>query len=125
MTYARSRFRNGQSMFTEKSRFINDIDQTYLQLPFGSNFRTNNTNSSGRNPKFIPLKGRSEMVKQTNATIKPDQLVEGLVVKHKTFGIGKVMTIDKSMGDTKIIVKFENGAEKKLLLRFANLEIVK
>ena len=125
MTYARSRFRNGQSMFTEKSRFINDIDPTCLQLPFGSNFRTNNANSSGRNPKFIPLKGRSEMAKQTNATIKPDQLVEGLVVKHKTFGIGKVMTIDKSMGDTKIIVKFENGAEKKLLLRFANLEIVK
>ena len=38
ITYAKSRFRNGQTQFSNPSRFIHDIDKRYLRLPQDSAF---------------------------------------------------------------------------------------
>ena len=48
----------------------------------------------------------------------------GNLVKHIRFGNGKVLKIEGSGADTKAEINFENGGVKKLLLRFAKLEVI-
>ena len=38
ITYAKSRFRNGQTQFSNPSRFLHDIDRRYLRLPNDASF---------------------------------------------------------------------------------------
>ncbi len=38
ITYAKSRFRNGQTQFSNPSRFLHDIDKRYLRLPNDTSF---------------------------------------------------------------------------------------
>jgi len=52
------------------------------------------------------------------------KLVVGNVVNHQRFGRGEVMKIEGAGGDLKAEIKFENGDTKKLLLRFAKLEVL-
>jgi DNA helicase-2/ATP-dependent DNA helicase PcrA len=46
------------------------------------------------------------------------------LVKHLRFGKGQVVKIEGSGTDIKAEINFENGGAKKLLLRFAKLEII-
>jgi len=46
------------------------------------------------------------------------------VVNHQRFGKGNVLNIEGKGADLKAEIKFENGGSKKLLLRFAKLEII-
>ena len=59
-----------------------------------------------------------------NTNLFDSKLVVGNIVKHLRFGKGEVLKIEGVGADTKAEIKFENGGVKKLLLRFAKLEIV-
>ncbi|MEM9143158.1 MAG: ATP-dependent DNA helicase, partial [Bacteroidota bacterium] len=56
-------------------------------------------------------------------TIDPN-LSEGTLVNHTRFGKGKILKIEGAGNDKKAEIQFEKGNVKKLLLRFAKLEIV-
>jgi DNA helicase-2/ATP-dependent DNA helicase PcrA len=45
-------------------------------------------------------------------------------VKHLRFGKGEVLKIEGTGADVKAEIKFENGGVKKLLLRFAKLDVI-
>jgi DNA helicase-2/ATP-dependent DNA helicase PcrA len=45
-------------------------------------------------------------------------------VNHQRFGTGEVVKIEGKGADLKAEIKFSNSGVKKLLLRFAKLEIV-
>ncbi|MBN1385175.1 MAG: UvrD-helicase domain-containing protein [Elusimicrobia bacterium] len=47
---------------------------------------------------------------------------KGLRVKHRDFGEGKVLEVSGSGDDLKVIVQFDAGFWKKLLVKYANLE---
>ena len=51
-------------------------------------------------------------------------LSPGTLVEHIRFGKGKIMKIEGTGADTKAEILFENGGLKKLLLRFAKLEVL-
>ena len=46
------------------------------------------------------------------------------MVEHVRFGKGKILSIEGKGADTKAEIQFENGGLKKLLLRFAKLEVI-
>ena len=46
------------------------------------------------------------------------------MVNHQRFGKGNVLSIEGKAADLKAEIKFETGGVKKLLLRFAKLEII-
>jgi len=48
----------------------------------------------------------------------------GTLVEHMRFGKGKIIKIEGSGADTKAEIDFENGGLKKLLLRFAKLNVL-
>ena len=49
---------------------------------------------------------------------------EGVKVKHKRFGIGTIKKVEPEDDDLKVEIVFENGQMKRLMAKFANLEIV-
>ena len=152
LSYASSRFKNGQTKTCSPSRFIRDIDTQYLNLCSGTaieektsfvnpldNYRasfhseTKSYSSSSRNLK--PLKdtrsysSASTQRSSSNATSSNDihdvsALSEGMIIEHQRFGTGKITTIDTSSTDARIIVEFANTGTKTLLLKFARFKII-
>ena len=51
-------------------------------------------------------------------------LVEGAKVNHTRFGKGVIIKIDGVGNDKKAEIQFDKGDIKKLLLRFAKLEVL-
>ena len=45
-------------------------------------------------------------------------------MKHLRFGKGEVLKIEGVGADAKAEINFENGGKKKLLLRFAKLDVI-
>lgn len=65
----------------------------------------------------------------TESMLKDSALVEplkvGSVIEHERFGIGTVLEVEGSGGDTKARIKFLNVGEKTLLLKFARYKVLK
>ena len=58
-------------------------------------------------------------------THRAADLTIGMTVAHRTFGRGVISEIDTHSTDHRITVNFDNTGEKRLLLKFARLEIIK
>jgi DNA helicase-2/ATP-dependent DNA helicase PcrA len=59
-----------------------------------------------------------------NANLFDNKLVAGNIVMHERFGRGEVINMEGVGADRKAEIRFEVGGIKKLLLRFAKLEII-
>ncbi|MBU3822806.1 UvrD-helicase domain-containing protein [Flavobacteriaceae bacterium XHP0103] len=156
LTYALSRYRWGKLIDSEPSRFIQEIDDEYLEIltppeelrfnpmldadifgdvePNKIRFKpAKKINfSKGKPVKEEPAKFQVttpknlKPVSQTNgnSNLFDSKLVVGNVVKHIRFGTGKVLKIEGAGADTKAEIDFQHGGVKKLLLRFAKLEVI-
>lgn len=153
LTYTLNRYRWGKLIDAEPSRFIEEVDEQYIdnRIPV-TNYQFKpliNTDIFGdvETPAKKRKAGRVGNVKPKNApkpavphnlkpirkssgrgavnteTINP-KLVEGALVNHTRFGRGKVIKIEGKGSDRKAEIQFEQGAVKKLLLRFAKLEVL-
>ena len=69
----------------------------------------NNSHYSGNNPGF--------------ESDDPDKIMQGMVVEHQRFGIGKVLKIEGISPHKKATVFFHNAGQKQLLLKFAKLKV--
>jgi DNA helicase-2/ATP-dependent DNA helicase PcrA len=56
--------------------------------------------------------------------VSDTKLTVGNVVMHERFGKGKVLNLEGVGGDKKAEIHFEVGGIKKLLLRFAKLDVI-
>lgn len=147
LSYAKSRFRNGQVNACNPSRFLKDIDTAYLKItgnavlnngfsynsssePFQNYSKSNvGSNISGSIPE-LRINTSSKLVNAKNAVAKTsakvvDSVSIGNVIKHERFGIGVVKAIDGDVDSRKATVEFENSGIKQLLLKFARFEIIK
>jgi len=152
LTYAQNRYRWGKLTDAEPSRFIEEIDEQFVEnLTPVSNYRYKSlidknifgevdksklrqvkpvagTPPSTARPNESQLKKLrklkpelSQPIGNTN-TIDPN-LTEGSIVNHTRFGRGKVLKIEGVGNDKKAEIQFQ-GNIKKLLLRFAKLEVI-
>lgn len=165
LTYALSRYRWGKLVDSDPSRFIEEIDEQYLNITtpveerrfnpmldadiFGDATspqltRKLNPNKirfkpakqpelkKGSSAKEAPLKAEITTPKNLKRVVETDsgtnlfdsKLAVGNHVKHLRFGTGEVLKIEGEGGDVKAEIKFQHGGIKKLLLRFAKLEVV-
>lgn len=60
----------------------------------------------------------------SNTNLFDNQLTVGNVVMHERFGKGQVINLEGVGADRKAEIKFDVGGIKKLLLRFAKLEVI-
>ena len=138
LSYALSRYRWGKLTDSEPSRFIDEINEEYLDIltPINENkFRPLVSSKPNNEPSFNKLrfkkvtakpKGNFKKLKEnTNkSNLFDSNLVVGNLVEHIRFGKGEVVNIEGRGADIKAEIKFENGGLKKLLLRFAKLKII-
>ena len=47
----------------------------------------------------------------------------GRRVRHTVFGFGMIKACEGSSGDRKLLIQFQNGETKRLLAKYANLEL--
>ena len=134
LSYVLSRYRWGKPVDSEKSRFIDEIKDEFLensiiQNSISRNFSKNEEfNQVGVRYKKPEKKPPSNFVKIKSSSEKTNlfdsKLVIGNIVIHERFGRGKVVSIEGSGGDRKAEIKFEKNGTKKLLLRFSKLRII-
>ena len=153
LTYAQSRYRWGKLVDSEPSRFIEEIKDEYLEYinPMDSGYRYKPTidldifgdidKSKLRLAKPTagtpPKKYGDEPVSSANIRkLKPignapsnsnlfdSKLTIGNIVIHERFGKGEVVSMEGAGADKKAEIKFEVGGIKKLLLRFAKLDVI-
>ncbi len=152
MSYAESRYQYGRLKPCEPSRFLDEIDPSFLQ--FAKNIRraeerpapqgfVRMTNREQKAPDFStpnkptstanliakpaprPVVGNSYVPSQDFVPSDTKALVEGDRVEHLKFGFGKVKKIDVNGTDRKAVIQFEGTiGEKTLLLSFAKLRIL-
>ena len=76
--------------------------------------------------KFVPPAKLKpiQKVKNDSVNLFDGKLVVGNIVEHMRFGKGEVVKIDGVGSDVKAEINFEHGGIKKLLLRFAKLDVI-
>jgi DNA helicase-2/ATP-dependent DNA helicase PcrA len=150
ISYAESRYKWGQLTLSEPSRFIDEIDDRYVERP--SRVKWNRLSEDAQTkpekqtyqPKSVQPKAKPESkptptpggnFKKVGSYQKeapvPDsipggnddfeKITPGMIVEHATFGAGKVLTVEGSGPNKKATVQFESVGQKQLLLRFAKL----
>ncbi|MDT0687050.1 ATP-dependent helicase [Autumnicola psychrophila] len=151
LTYTQSRYRWGKLVDAEPSRFIEEIDDQFLDylVPqddykykplidtdiFGevdkSKLRQTKPKKGTPPPAHKPTEQQLQKLRKLKPAAsepakatKTVNLAEGNEVEHMRFGKGKVLKIEGVGQDQKAEIDFENGGIKNLLLRFAKLKLL-
>lgn len=139
LSYAKTRFRNGQTVQTRPSRFLSEIGKKYTM------FETSSDLEDSPSPTFVnPMdrynsfrggsphriasprpSGRSIVAGRTSPlTHTPEEVPVGTRILHDKLGRGVVTKLDYVMGEGVITVNFSQAGDKKLYLRFAQFSII-
>jgi DNA helicase-2/ATP-dependent DNA helicase PcrA len=153
LTYTQNRYRWGKLIDSEPSRFIEEIDGQFVEnlTPvdkyrfkplidadiFGDVDRSRLRQEKPRNGKPPDRPRPNENQLRKLRRIKPElaqpvgnagsgdiKLEVGSKVNHSRFGRGEVIKMEGAGNDKKAEIRFEQGDVKKLLLRFARLEVL-
>ncbi len=151
LSYAQSRYRWGRLNSAEPSRFIEEIDEQYLDYPLpkqGYEYKpliSNNVfgevEDNKQTQRFKTVKNEPLNTKPSQTQLRKLRAIESKIevnktseeiislsidtkVEHQRFGKGTVTIIEGSGNDRKATINFDDIGEKKLLLRFAKLKII-
>ncbi|MCF6307249.1 MAG: UvrD-helicase domain-containing protein [Flavobacteriaceae bacterium] len=153
LTYTQSRYRWGKLIDAEPSRFIEEIDESFIEYltPITENrykplldvdiFEEVDHSKlrlrkpiSGKAPTSPSSQNNLRKLRRIkpvtssadkNINLKELNLAVNTIVEHVRFGKGYITKIEGVGADTKAEINFENGGLKKLLLRFAKLKVIK
>ena len=155
LLFATTRFKYGSVDFCTPSRFLKDIDSKYLNMPsegIKSSWSSRSLGDEDSKPVFQrreyssaptfqakkkfeteqPVRKpwqQGKFQKVTESMLKDTAPSQGLkvgnVIEHERFGLGTVLSVEGTGGDTKAVIKFLNLGEKTLLLKFARYKILK
>ncbi len=151
LSYARSRYRYGDQQSSVRSRFLDELDgDDLLRTESGGRFETRSdrfTTSDGGMGRYggmdpdywkatlrpeaeaaKKLKRRTKTVPRAEREVVYDegqaQIVPGVKVYHKSFGNGKVISVEGVGERAAATVHFKSVGMKKLKLAFARLQVV-
>jgi DNA helicase-2/ATP-dependent DNA helicase PcrA len=140
LSYAGTRFLWNQSLKSEPSRFLNEIDAQYLHLESPVRSNTGKSLMGGgmdrpfiggintkMNAPILPksLKSLQDISAQPSSNPRNfDQIIVGTNVEHNRFGKGRVTKIEGIGADKKAVIFFPHHGSKTVLLQFANLKVI-
>lgn len=150
LTYARSRYRYGDQQQSVRSRFLDELDgDDLLRTESGGRFeaRSGRFQASGgggtggyssMDPNYWkqslrPDDGKKRRTRTVEAargerTVVYDegqaQIVPGVKVHHRSFGNGKVISVEGTGERAAATIYFNSVGQKKLKLAFARLQVV-
>ena len=129
----------GRPSYPAQNRFGRQGDQLSQQRQGGFNYgpsqnrpqgaaRNGSTPASRIPSPTMPPRPAANVRHTPSADFKPDRpenIREGMRVEHSTFGTGTIISIEGSGSDAKAIFETDSGEQKKLLLKFAKLMIIR
>ena len=156
LTYAQSRYRWGKLVDSEPSRFIEEIEEKYLDFlnPMDTSYRYKpmmdidifgeidksklrlSKPIGGTPPTYISsqepissvnirrLKPMSSSGSNAKNSSVDSNLAIGNIVMHERFGKGEIVNLEGVGADKKAEIRFDVGGLKKLLLRFAKIDVI-
>jgi DNA helicase-2/ATP-dependent DNA helicase PcrA len=152
LSFAATRYRFGKLIYCEPSRFIEEIDNEFLDLPdenegvkfsddffdkFRGSYEKKDKKSSDKGPnlqkgneiRFTPPQknlislNSNKIAGTRNVDLSGNkELQENDGVFHEKFGKGKIISLEGKWPETKAIIAFESEGNKSLLLKFAKLK---
>ena len=137
LSYAVSRFKWGNLIQCEPSRFLEELDPKYIEHTFSiKNNKKDFTNAISKNKTSI-LKNKfskplNHLKKINNLSSIHNNKEEKDILKvkvgdqvvHERFGKGKVVEVNGEFPNTKATVFFPSSGQKQLLLKFAKLQLI-
>jgi DNA helicase-2/ATP-dependent DNA helicase PcrA len=147
-SYANQRYRWGNLDFCSPSRFLEELDEQFLDQSNVSGFQQTGRNKTANfmdrtkeqfnkpqpapvfkttyhqniyGKKLVSLKEHDDQ----NSFVGDDPALiqSGMVVEHQRFGEGKVLNVEGAMPNKKATIYFHSSGQKQLLLKFAKLKI--
>ncbi|MFV0248547.1 MAG: ATP-dependent helicase [Tenacibaculum sp.] len=151
LSYALSRYRWGKIVFSDTSRFIDEIDEkfkenVYSKLPEATDnkfvdaslfekpskirfqeptYKKLKKEQISKQKHNQPIYNKLKKISNSSSVIHTanQKLSVGNTVEHSRFGKGKVLTIEGEGSNKKAEIEFEKIGSKKLLLQYAKLKI--
>ena len=151
LSYAMTRYQYGNSSCQEMSRFVEEIDPKYIEMPQrktqfpkpgvlpkafqgvkGVKWSPEAERDFQRKPAPEPQKPRRLQPKSSlpqgptapNSAAEINAIQVGMRVRHAKFGEGKVLTIEGSGNDRKATIFFDQVGQKTMMLVYAKLVII-
>ena len=130
LSFTSNRFKWGEFIKCEPSRFLNELDPQYIRneeikLDNSEYFNNSYKKDQSRKIKYIKKYTDSKSSRKTTISLTQiERIKKGVKVKHERFGIGEVLSTEDENINKKAIVLFENKDQRKLLLRFAKVQII-
>ncbi len=138
--YALTRYRFGNLIQSEPSRFLNEIDPKYLMMTKRSLAESEVERAIGPPKKFMDQFNRNggtvapnpakKIISTTHVTSENfvpspvEAMSVGARVEHAKFGFGVIKHLDTGGPEKRATVQFELVGEKVMLLSFAKLMVV-
>ena len=152
LSYAQTRYRWGKLVDAEPSRFLEEIDDQYLNYiksktpersinsfvdksifedaPKGIRFqkpiqrKKMELNLNKKKEIIVPKKLKKVAFLDSKTNLFDGNIVVGNIVEHNRFGRGEVIAIEGNGPNKKAEIKFGTVGKKKLLLQFAKLKVI-
>ena len=127
LSYCNQRFKWGNLNECEPSRFLSEIDNKYTNknsLHKQQPSHIDNTLLRLRNFKKRKNISKLKSFKSSSQNIKINIKIND-VVFHERFGRGQVKEIEEDGENSRATINFNNSGEKKVLLKFAKLKVIK
>ena len=145
LSYAENRYRWGQLTTSEPSRFLDEIDPAYVEMPPvnkrhiqqkitvqgkmpynhakpSAPAQAQTPDNLGKNFKKI-IQEREDVSPTFSVNTDYDAIEKGMQVEHNIFGKGEVIAVEGNGPNKKATVLFSIGV-KQLLLKFAKLRVI-
>jgi ATP-dependent DNA helicase UvrD/PcrA len=145
LTHASARYRFGQLQQNDKSRFIEELPEEYLDRSFAGGGANNQGSGLGWNGFKSDVRRQTSDVRSKPSTFvtplaRPQtkehtpsadfvasdttNLQAGQKVEHQKFGFGEVLKMEGAAHNPIATVKFDLNGEKKIMLNYAKLRIL-
>lgn len=137
LSCAGSRFSWGNTVYNPPSRFLREIDEKFVELSPSIIYKLKGARNAPATSspaervsenRFKTVSTRSGVVKRPpNPNFRADHYSKfrvGQKIEHDRFGFGTILMLEGNELNTKVIVEFEEGGKKTLLLKFAKIRVV-
>ena len=134
LTCSKRRTIFGNTQYSKNSRFIDEIDAELLDGSIKktqkwtdeSEYDFDNIPAFSAPKKAFNFRTAESFLKQVtgNDSLDLSQYTVGTAVFHKKFGKGVITCAEPEEDDLKVDIQFEKAGMKRLMAKFANLEIV-
>ena len=144
LTYANTRYRYGQLVQNDPSRFIDEMSEDQIDKSSSGGGARNQSSGWGSaydkmhggtkktepsKPSYLPVVpphtlNKNHIPSANFTACDPSALEAGAKIEHQKFGFGVIKEIEGSAHNPIAIILFDKNGEKKIMLNYAKLSIV-